>query len=94
VRVHARRTADSNNTHHMLGLVQAIIKADIVPRLLQLLAADELMRWKVAKVVKYITRGNAPQIECAFPPRVTCLQDFVLVPCPSLTLWSVYAGTL
>jgi hypothetical protein len=43
--------------------VQAIIKADIVPRLLQLLATDELMRWKVAKVVKYITRGNAPQIE-------------------------------
>lgn len=43
--------------------IQAIIKADIVPRLLQLLATDELMRWKVAKVVKYITRGNAPQIE-------------------------------
>jgi hypothetical protein len=48
--------------------VQAIIKADIVPRLLQLLATDELMRWKVAKVIKYITRGNAPQIEYSHPP--------------------------
>ncbi len=45
------------------GSLQAIINADVVPVLLSLLATDELLRWKVAKVIKYITRGSASQVE-------------------------------
>jgi len=42
---------------------QAIVNADLVPKLLKLLAVDELIRWKVAKVVKYLTRGTPTQVE-------------------------------
>jgi len=42
---------------------QAILNAEIVPKLLKILATDELIRWKVAKVIKYITRGTPTQVE-------------------------------
>eukprot|EP00005_Dracoamoeba_jomungandri_P001938 CAMPEP_0174261552 /NCGR_PEP_ID=MMETSP0439-20130205/11494_1 /TAXON_ID=0 /ORGANISM="Stereomyxa ramosa, Strain Chinc5" /LENGTH=1028 /DNA_ID=CAMNT_0015346041 /DNA_START=22 /DNA_END=3108 /DNA_ORIENTATION=- len=43
--------------------IQAIIAAKIVPKLLKLLSTDELVRWKVAKVIKYLTRGKPPHID-------------------------------
>ena len=44
------------------GNVQAILDAQLAPKLLDLLAKDENTRWKVAKVLKYVTRGTPTQV--------------------------------
>jgi hypothetical protein len=46
----------------ILGQIQPLIDNGIIDDVLKLVAADETVRWKLVKIVKYVTRGTPSQV--------------------------------
>jgi hypothetical protein len=45
------------------GCIDAIIKSDIVSSVCSLVTTNKDMRWKAVKILKYLSRGSATQVQ-------------------------------